>query len=78
MGIKVIVVDMNTMMSSDTCKKVSGICLQEISLLTDRTVQSAFMLACLSAHTEVQYVSLSHYDCSSSWQIIFTVVNLKP
>ncbi|XP_063683131.1 uncharacterized protein LOC134817762 isoform X2 [Bolinopsis microptera] len=55
MGIKVIIVDMNTMMSSETCKKVSGICLQEVSLLADHSVQPAFMLACLSAHTEILY-----------------------
>ena len=56
MGIKVIIVDMNTMMSSDVCKKVSKICLQEVSLFADQSVQSAFMLACLSAHIEVQCI----------------------
>ena len=53
MGIKVVVVDMSSMMTSELCKTITNICLQEVSLLADCLNRVAFMLACLSTHTEV-------------------------
>ena len=47
------VVDMSSMMTSEVCKRISTICLQEVALLSDCPIGSAFMLACLSTHTEV-------------------------
>ncbi|KAL5269483.1 hypothetical protein ACHWQZ_G003089 [Mnemiopsis leidyi] len=55
MGIKVVVVDMSSMMTSELCKTITNICLQEVSLLADCLNRVAFMLACLSTHTEILY-----------------------